>query len=290
MALTLVVLPVLAMTRLKREDVELYYELSGHGPPVLLIQGVGVVGGCWRPQVTGLQGRFQMVLFDNRGIGQSLPCRGPVTIEAMAEDARALLDAVGWPSAHVVGHSMGGVIAQQLALNWPERVRSLSLWCTFARGKDGGRLTPWTLWMGLRTRLGSRRMRRRAFLEMLMPEEYLRAANEDELASRVGQLVGRDLAEQPSVLLKQVKALASHDCSKRLGELKSIPTMVVSAAYDPIALPRYGRMLAEAIPGASFRLISDGAHGVTIQKAEQLNQLLAHFLESIEAGKASKAV
>jgi pimeloyl-ACP methyl ester carboxylesterase len=270
------------MPYLKRTDVELYYELSGQGPPVLWIQGVGVVGECWRPQVRGLEHNFQSLLFDNRGIGQSVPCRGPINIGTMADDARALLDASGWKSAHVVGHSMGGVIAQQLALDFPNRVRSLSLLCTFARGKDGGRLTPWTLWMGLRTRIGSRRMRRRAFLEMLMPKADLASANEEELAGQVGRLVGRDLADQPPVLMKQVRALGAHDCSRRLGELASIPTLVVSAGHDPIALPRYGRMLADAIPGARFELMPESSHGVTIQHAERINQLLGKFLAANE--------
>jgi len=276
------------MKLVKRTDVDLYYELAGNGPPILLIQGVGVVGGGWRPQVEGLSD-FQTLLFDNRGIGKSVPCHGPITIEAMAQDAQALLDAVGWKSAHVVGHSMGGVIAQQLALDCPDRVRSLSLMCTFPRGKDGGRLTLSTLWMGLRTRIGSRRMRRRAFLEMLISEEVLKGENEEELARHVGKLVGRDLAEQPPILMKQFKALARHDCSKRLSELASIPTLVVSGAHDPIALPRHGRTLANLIPGARLELISGAAHGVIIQKAAQINQMLRQFLQSVEAAAQSKA-
>ena len=79
------------MPNLKRTGVELYYESTGHGPPILLIQGVGVVGECWRPQVDGLKGRFQTILFDNRGIGRSLPCRGPISIEAMAEEITRIL-------------------------------------------------------------------------------------------------------------------------------------------------------------------------------------------------------
>jgi pimeloyl-ACP methyl ester carboxylesterase len=276
------------MKLLKRTDVDLYYELAGNGLPILLIQGVGVVGGGWRPQVGGLSD-FHTLLFDNRGIGKSVPCRGPITIEAMADDARALLDAVGWKSAHVVGHSMGGVIAQQLALDCPDRVRSLSLICTFPRGKDGGRLTLSTLWMGLRTRIGSKRMRRRAFLEMLMPKEFLQNENEEELARRVGGLVGRDLAEQAPILMKQFRALARHDCSKRLGELASIPTLVLNAAHDPIALPCHGRMLANLIPGARFELIPDASHGVILQKADQINQMLRQFLQSVEATAESKA-
>ena len=102
----------------------------------LLIQGVGVVGACWRPQVAALARHYQTLFFDNRGIGESTAGHGSVRIEAMAEDARALMDEAGWDSAHVMGHSMGGVIAQQLALDCPKRVRSLSLLCTFARGRD----------------------------------------------------------------------------------------------------------------------------------------------------------
>src|SRR5262245_62084593 len=141
------------MPLLNREDGELYYELCGHGPPVLLIQGVGVIGEGWRPQVRALEKDFQTLIFDNRGIGKSVPCRGAISIEAMAEDASALLDAVPWESAHVIGHSMGGVIAQQLALTSPQRIRSLSFLCTFARGVDAAKLTPRVLWMSLRTHI-----------------------------------------------------------------------------------------------------------------------------------------
>lgn len=270
------------MPTLKRADADLYYELSGNGPPVLFIQGIGVVGECWRPQADALSKNFQTMIFDNRGIGKSLPCVGSITIETMAEDARALMDAVGWESAHVVGHSMGGVIAQQLALDCPKRVRSLSLLCTFERGKDGARLTPWVLWMTLRTRIGTRRMRRRAFLEMLWPADVLRTVNMEELAARVAGLIGRDLADQPSILMKQVRALGRHDTSKRLSELAAIPTLVISAEHDPIALPRYGRGLAQAIPGARFALLPSASHGVTIQKADEISQMLKEFLESVE--------
>ena len=123
---------------LQRNQVDVHYELGGtiHGPRLLFIQGVGVIGEGWRPQVLELNGYFQTLVFDNRGIGRSQPCRGPISIEAMADDARALLDEVGWESAHVIGHSMGGVIAQQLALDCPKRISSLSLLCTFLRGKD----------------------------------------------------------------------------------------------------------------------------------------------------------
>jgi pimeloyl-ACP methyl ester carboxylesterase len=278
------------MSTLKRADVDLYYEVSGQGPPVLLIQGVGVVGEGWRLQVDALKQRFQTLIFDNRGIGKSTPCMGPISIEAMAEDARALMDAAGWESAHVVGHSMGAVIAQQLALDCPKRVRSLSLLCTFARGKDAARLTPWVFWMTLRTRIGTRRMRRRAFLEMICPPAALQTADTDALAARFAALIGRDLADQPPILIKQLMAMARHDTSGRLGDLRDIPTLVVSAEHDRIALPRYGQALTNALPDARFELMRDASHGVIIHAPDRLNKLLLQVLDSVEATKSHVSI
>ena len=91
-------------------------------------------GGAWAPQIEALSGRFQCLSFDNRGLGQSQPLGARLTVEQMAEDALALMDAQGWASAHLIGHSMGGLIALQGALSARARVLSLSLLCTFARG------------------------------------------------------------------------------------------------------------------------------------------------------------
>jgi len=195
------------------------------------------------------------------------------------------MDGAGWESAHVVGHSMGGVIAQHLALDVPGRVRSLSLLCTFPRGKDAARVTPWVLWMTLRTRVGTRRMRRRAFLQMLFAEDDLRCADIDALAIQVGALIGRDLADSPPILIKQVRALSRHDVSARLGELAGIPTLVVSAEHDPIAPPRYGRRLAQLIPGAKFEEFKGAAHGVIIDRAEAINRRLREFIGAAERAR-----
>jgi len=265
------------MAFLDRGGVRLYFELEGQGEPVLFIQGVGVAGSGWRPQVQGLATEFSTLIFDNRGLGRSAPCSGPIRLEEMAADAAALLEAVGWETAHVVGHSLGGLIAQQLALDAPSRVRSLSLVCTFAHGREAARLTPWVLWMTLRTRLGSRSSRRRAFLEMLYPAAALKGRNLPQLAEEVGALIGRDLADSPSILLKQVRAMARHDVSGRLGELGGIPTLVLSAECDPIAQPRYGRELASRIPGAAFELLAAASHGVTLQEPKLINDRLRRF-------------
>jgi pimeloyl-ACP methyl ester carboxylesterase len=268
------------MPLLSTPDTELHYELSGSGPPLLLIQGVGCIGETWKPQVKGLSNEWQTMIFDNRGIGRSQPCRAAITIQDMAADAQALMDAAGWESAHVVGHSMGGLIAQQLALDAPHRVRSLSLQCTFSRGAEAARLTPWVLWMNLRIRLGTRRARRRAFLKMVMPPGAVSDANADTLASEMSALVGRDLCDQPPILMKQVMAMSRHDISSKLGALAAIPTMVLSAEHDPIALPAYGRGLASLIPGASFELLPGASHAVTIHSAETVNERMRAFFRT----------
>jgi pimeloyl-ACP methyl ester carboxylesterase len=233
--------------------------------------------------VTGLQGEFQMLRFDNRGIGKSVPCDGEISIEAMAADARALMDEAGWESAHVAGYSMGGVIAQQLALDYPKRVRSLALLCTFARGKDVNQHNLPFLWKAARTRIGTRRSRRRAFLEMLFEAEYIAAKGEEALAADVGRLVGRDIAEQPPIVMRQLKALGGHDASQRLGELAGMPALVVSGTRDVIARAWSGRRLAELISGARFELLTDGTHGATIEHVERVNEMLRTFWRAADA-------
>jgi 3-oxoadipate enol-lactonase len=268
------------MPVLSTPDVDLYYELAGPGPPLLLIQGVGCIGETWRPQVSVLSNAWQTMIFDNRGIGRSLPCTGHITIQAMAADALALMDAAGWESAHVAGHSMGGLIAQQLALDAPHRIRSLSLQCTFSRGPEAARITPWVLWMNLRIRLGTRRARRRAFLEMVMPPGAVSDANADALAAEMSALIGRDLSEQPPILMKQVMAMKRHDVSAKLSALASIPTMVLCAEHDTIARPEFGRRLASLILGASFELLPGASHAVTVHQATTVNERMRAFLRT----------
>ncbi len=271
------------MPVLSRLDVAIAYEVAGRGVPVLFVQGIGVAGSGWRPQVEALQDQHKCVTYDNRGLGASVPCTGPITVKAMADDARALMDALGWDSAHVVGHSMGGAIALQLALDHPARVRSLSLMCTFARGSDGARLTPWVLRMTVRTRLGTRRMKRRAYLEMLYPSAYLETQDREALAAHIMPMIGRDLAVQPAVLVQQLRALSKHDVYDRLGALSGIPTWVVSARHDRIAPPESGRRLADAIPGARFDLAEDAAHGLPLHRVDWVNARLRAFLQDAEA-------
>lgn len=266
-----------------RSGVKVFYQASGQGEPILMLQGVGVIGQGWRPQVEALSGSYQVATIDNRGIGQSVPCAAPITIVSMAEDALAVMDQLAWSKAHLMGHSMGGVIAQQVALMAPERVRSLGLMCTFSRGAEAARLTWPVMKMTFRTRVGPPASRRRAFLEMLMPPHQLEGKDVAALAEHAGELVGRDLATSPPILMKQLQAMRGSNLSGRLAELAAIPTLVVTASHDPIALTEYGRRLHVAIPGSRYVELDDASHGVPIAQPERLNPLLSEFLASVES-------
>lgn len=264
------------MPTLTHEGATLHYQPEGEtGEPVLMIQGVGVIGNGWLPQARLLRDRHRVVTFDNRGIGQSTPGTGPrLTIELMARDALAVARHAGWESFHVVGHSMGGLIAQRLALTAPGAVRSLTLLCTVSRGADAVRLTPAILSSALRLRVGPRAARRRAFLELIYPGAALVGRDCDALASELAPLFGRDLADQPPILMKQAGALRRHDCTPELSAITGIRTLVVSAAHDILTPARCGRALAAAIPGASYVELPDAAHGAPMHLPAVITSLI----------------
>jgi len=261
-----------------QRDGELAFRLQGDGEVVLFVQGVGAHGDAWLPQTSALADRFCCVSYDHRGMGRSTAPRTPVTVAAMADDALALLDAAGARRAHVVGHSLGGLVAQQLALQAPARVRSLALLCTFARGRDAAK-SPRMIWLGLRSRVGTARMRRRAFLRIMMPDAFVVLRDADALAAELAPVFGHDLAVQPPVVGQQLRALRTCDLRARLRELR-VPTLVLSAQHDVIAPPKLGRALAATIPGARYVQIDGAAHGVPLQCPQQVNALLREHLDA----------
>jgi 3-oxoadipate enol-lactonase len=263
------------------------YSRTGTGDAVLLIQGVGAIGNAWRPQVEALSQHYSVITFDNRGIGASTITQGCLTIEGMAEDALTILNAEGINRCHVVGHSMGGLIAAQLALMWPRRVKSLALLCTFPDGKSGSSLTRDTFFTGLRTRIGSRPMRRKAFLSLVLSRAGMDDAARPALEATMTELFGRDLADQPPIIMRQLRAMARYDAMWRLRCLGSIRTLVMSGDQDRIAKPEYGRALAAAIPGAAYVEIAHAAHAVPIEMPWIVNRLLDEHLRDATRRVAS---
>lgn len=251
------------------------YDRRGDGPAVLFIQGVGVHGDGWLPQVEALGDRFTCLTFDNRGMGRSVPANGPIRVDVMAADALAVLDAAGVASAHVVGHSLGGLVAAQLALTARGRVKSLALLCTFADGRTAAPLTPRMMWLGMRSRVGTRAMRRRGFARLIYPPGGDAAADFAALAA----LFGHDLGDTPAVVGPQLKAMRAATVLPRLGELAGLPTLVASAAHDPIAPPALGRVLAAGIPGARYVEFAAASHGLPITHPAETNAMLREHLD-----------
>jgi pimeloyl-ACP methyl ester carboxylesterase len=259
----------------------LVYTVRGDGPSVLLIQGVGVCGTGWAPQADTLASHLRCISFDNRGMGSSQPAGVPITVEQMAEDALAILDAEKVEAAHVVGHSLGGLVALRLALEARPRVRSLTLMCTFADGKAAAPLTLRMMWLGTRTKIGTRRMRRRAFLRLVMPPAALAGADTDAMAERFAPLFGHDIADQPPVVSAQLRAMRSFSAASRLNELAGLPTLVLSGAHDPISPPKVSAALANGIPGARHVAFADASHGLPIQHADRVNDLLREHFQNV---------
>ena len=272
------------MTILRRDDTVLSYTSEGSGPPVLMIQGVGVAGCGWRPQADVLARAFRVVTFDNRGIGGSTRGSAPLSIDLMADDALAIADAAGLDRFHLVGHSMGGLIAQAAALRARPRIQSLTLMCTFADGREGSRMSPAMMLRATRTRLGTRTMRRRAMMDLIMPPGFITAANQASWGERLGAVFGRDLADPAPIAMQQLKAMSRYDATAGLAALAGVPTLVVSAAHDLIARAPLGRALASAIPGARYVEYADAAHALPIQCADEVNALLMQHLRAASIG------
>ena len=263
----------------------LTYDVDGSGPPVLFIQGTGVHGDAWCPQIDVLRDQYTCLSFDNRGMARSQPRGAPITVPQMAEDALVLMDAVDWKMAHVVGHSLGGAVALALALQAPERVQSLTLLCTFSRGRDAMRMSPSVLWTALRTRVGTKRQRRNAFLEMVMAPNELVGKDLDRMAADLAPVFGHDLANQPAVAMAQLRALGAFNATPRLGELKTVPTLVVSAEFDRLSPPWVGKAIAANIPGARYAEVPAAGHGVPLLHAPEINALLReHFERNVSTG------
>jgi 3-oxoadipate enol-lactonase len=255
------------------------------GEPVLLIMGLGASSRLWYRLLPWISRRHRAIVFDNRGTGDSAPVRSRLNMRDLAEDALAVLDAAGEQSAHVVGASMGGMIAQHLTLDHRERVRSLVLACTTAGGRGGA--PSWRLLTAaaLRPLIGARRT-----FPIVAPVLYANATLENR-PERVRQDLQRRIADSTSPLTTyaQMGAIAGHDTRARLGELAGVPTLVLHGREDSLVPPERGRDLAALIPGARLVLIPSCGHLLaTDAEQETATAILEHLDRS--AARASQQV
>lgn len=268
------------MPSVKVDGAELAYEEHGQGPCVLFVQGVGLMGRGWSPQTAELSRDHRCIAFDNRGIGASRGDTRTLSVDVMARDGLALMDALGIERAHLVGHSLGGVIIQAMALQAPERVASLTFMCTFSGGRDLLRPSARLLWLGTLSRIGTRASRRRAFARLIMPDAYLHARGAEQVMLELEQVFGRPLWDAPRIADVQLSALRAHDRRDRLPELAALRCMVMSGRHDPIARHSANAGLAASL-GAPHRVWDDASHALPIQHAAPVNAALrTHFASS----------
>jgi pimeloyl-ACP methyl ester carboxylesterase len=265
------------------EGCQFAYRVEGAGPPLIMIQGVGAYGVAYNPQVEILKAQYTCVTFDNRGIGASQPMGKVLSVKQMARDSLSLMDHLGWTSAHVVGHSLGGLISLELALLAKPRVRSLTLLNTFANGAHARRLNLKIMWVGLRLKFGTRAIRRKAFMELVMARgEEKTGAEANAVAELMSRVFGHDIGDLPAVSDKQLAAMGAHDVTSRLGELSGIPTLVISSEFDVIAPPSSGKAIAKGIPEARYIEIENASHAFPILQAERCAALIEEHLAAAE--------
>jgi pimeloyl-ACP methyl ester carboxylesterase len=236
---------------------ELYYESGGSGEPLLLIQGMSGTHVAWgRPFRELLEADFACVAFDNRGIGLSSAVEEPFTIAEMAVDTVELLDALEIESAHVVGISMGGMIAQELALAHPDRLRSLTLGCTYCGGPGSQLMDPadfQTLAEAMAS--GDRDRVHRAMWELnLSPGFCADGGRYGEFVEMAGAMpVPRQIVQL------QLQAIFAHDSSARLPSL-TVPTLVVHGTEDRVLGVANGRQIASLLPDPQLEILDGVGH------------------------------
>jgi 3-oxoadipate enol-lactonase len=257
---------------------KIYWDELGSGPPVLLIMGLSFTHEMWFRVLPRLSARYRTIFFDNRGMGRSDVPRGPYRMRLMAQDATAVLDAAGVPAAHIIGASMGGMIAQELALRHPHRVLSLMLGCT----SYGGLLARWpslahaprTMPMG-----ESAQMSREAALIPLLYSP-----------STPPELIQEDLRVRAQCgwtyrgFWGQFGGILMWNSYRRLPRITA-PTLVVHGADDRLVPPENGRVVANRIPGARFELLPKAGH---ILLTDQLDACVALMLEFLGTGEEAK--
>ena len=252
-------------------EVELSYERSSSGPPLLMIMGMSGTALSWgEPFLEPLRQDFETIVYDHRGVGESSPMEEPFTIAQLAEDAAGLLDALELDSAHVVGISMGGMIAQELALAHPERIRTLTLGCTYCGG-EGSSLTSLEVVqrMAEARTSGDRERAIRASWEANVSAGF--AADVDAYAAFHTRSPARRVAIP--VIVAQVQAIATHDTYARLPGLTT-PTLVVHGTADEMLPVENGRLIAAQIPDSRLEIFDGVGHLFFWERPEHSAELV----------------
>jgi len=258
------------MAFLQNQGAKIYWDEQGGGIPVLLIMGLGYPSYLWHRMRPTLNEQYRTIALDNRGSGQSDAPAGPYPIALMASDAAAALDAAGVKSAHVFGLSMGGMIAQEFALQYPERVRSLILGCTAAGGPNAVRaekqVTDILMARGLSPEEAARAMR---------PYIYDSATPLDRIEEDL--VIRRQWFPRPEGYMAQLQGILAWESYTRLERIGA-HTLVIHGLSDQLVPAGNGELIAAKIPGAKLVMLPQASHIFPTDQPEPSRRAVMDFL------------
>lgn len=258
-------------------DTNIYYEIHGEGEPLVLIYGYVGHSGLWFRQVPVLSKKYRVIAFDNRGVGRTDKPDIPYTMGMMAGDIAGLLDVIGVGAAHIFGISMGGMIAQHFALNYPQRVISLILGCTACGGVHMVQAEP----ESMAALFDFER------LSKMTPEEVTRQAMpfcySQEFIERNPAIIEERVARQLEYptpghgAIRQAGAIMGHDTYELLSKI-DLPALVIAGDNDRLIPVENSRILASRIPGAELVILKGPGHEFFIEDPEDVNRTILDFL------------
>lgn len=264
------------MPSIKVNDIRLYYEIHGEGIPLVLIMGLRRNLEWWYCQIPDLAKRFKVIVFDNRGAGRSDKPEMEYSIRLFAEDTACLMDALNIPDAHILGVSMGGYIAQELAIHYPDRVKSLILGCTGCGGRRAVLMSP-------------ERLKIFTANEGLTPAEillkdmdiYFSDAFIANHPDRIQNFIDISLKYyQPAdAFLRQFAACQKHDTANRLSALR-MPVILATGDDDPLVPSQNTLILKELLPGARLEIYPRCRHAFFMEEAGRFNRMVIEFIQS----------
>ena len=261
-------------------QIDIHWDESGSGDPLILIMGLGYTSEMWGRVAPALSDRYRTIVFDNRGVGRSSAAAGPYSIKDMADDTVAVLDAAGVEKAHVFGVSMGGMIAQEMALQHPGRVRSLILGATNCGGREATPAAAEVIGILNARATMSPDEGVRSMVPFIYDASTPRSRVEEDLAIRLRTY------PKPENYLAQLRAILSWGSHSRLGEI-SVPTLIIHGESDALAPPANALILANAIPGASLAMLPDASHIFPTDQPDVSIQTVLSFLNGVQSDQSA---